>query len=46
MLKKRLRIIFHVKNMNAPYLKKTHSFGIEVPKLVAKAYALDEDNGN
>ena len=41
-LKKRLRITPPVKKMNARYLKKTHRFGIEVPKSVAQVYALDK----
>ena len=44
MLKKRLRITSLVNIRNARYLKKTRKFGIEVPKLVAQAYALDEKN--
>ena len=43
-LKKRSRIISLAKNRNARYVKKTHKFVIEVPKLVAQAYALDENN--
>ena len=43
-LKKRLRIISLVKKRNAQYLKKTHKFGIEVPKSVDQAYALDKNN--
>ncbi len=31
---------------NARYLKKTHKFGIELPKLVAHALELDRQNGN
>ena len=40
-LKKRLRITFLVKKRNNQYLKKTHKFGIEVPKSVTQAYALN-----
>ena len=43
-LKKRLRIISIVKKRNYRYLKKTHKFGIEVPKSVAQTYDLDEKN--
>ena len=43
-LKKRLRIIYLVKKKNTQYLKKTHKFGIEVPKSVVQAYALDKKN--
>ena len=45
-LKKRERIISLVKKRSARYLKKTHKFGIELPKTVAEAYALDKKNGN
>ena len=45
-LKKRLQIISLVKNINACYLKKTDKFGIEVPKLVDQAYAMDKNNGD
>ena len=45
-LKKRLRMIPLAKNRNARYLKKTHKFGIEVPKSIYKAYDLDENNGD
>jgi hypothetical protein len=31
---------------NARYLKKTHKFGIELPKLVAHALEFDRLNGN
>ena len=40
-LKKRDRIISLVKRRNTRYLKRTHKFGIEVPKTVAEALALD-----
>jgi hypothetical protein len=42
-LKKRDRIISAV---NKRYLKRTHKFGIEVPKSVADAMRLDTENGN
>jgi hypothetical protein len=42
-LKKRDRIIAKV---NTRYLKRTHKFGIEVPKSVAHAMRLDVKNGN
>ena len=45
-LKKRFRIIPLIKKRNARYLKKTHTFGIEVHKSVAQAYAIDKKNGN
>ena len=44
--KKMLRITSLVNKRNARYLKETHKFGIEVPKSVAQAYALDKKNGN
>ena len=40
-MKNSLRIISLVKKRNNLYLKKTHNFGIEVPKSVVQAYALD-----
>ena len=46
MLKKRLSIISLVMKIDYCYLKKTPNFGIEVPKSVAQAYALDKNNGN
>ena len=45
-LRKRDRIISAVKQRNAKYLKRTNKFGIEVPKTVAEAIALDENNGD
>jgi hypothetical protein len=45
-LKKRDRIISMVKRRSARYLKRTHKFGIEVPKTVAEARDLDQKNGN
>ena len=46
MLKNRLRIISLIKKRDIRYLKKTHKFGIEVPKSVYQAYALYKNNGN
>ena len=46
MLKKRDRIISLGEKRSARYLKKSYKFGIELPKTVAKAYALDKKNGN
>ena len=43
---KSLQMISLVKKRNACYLNNTHKFGIDVPKLVAQAYAMDEKNGN
>ena len=45
-LKKRLQIISLIKKKNSHYLKKTHNFGIEVPKSFAQEYSLDEKNGD
>ncbi len=46
MLKKRDRIISLVYKRTTHYLKRTHKFGIEVPKTVKEALALDHKNGN
>jgi hypothetical protein len=45
-LKKRDRIISLVKKRNPQLLKKTHKFGIEVPKTVKDALEIDRRNGN
>jgi hypothetical protein len=45
-LKKRDRIISLVRKRTTCYLKRTHKFGIEVPKTVKEALALDRKNGN
>ena len=45
-LKKREWIISLVKQCKAQYHKRTHKFGIELPKSVKDAYALDKKNGN
>ncbi len=45
-LKKHHRIVLMVKQRTARYLKRTHKFGIEVPKTVAEAKDLDQKNGN
>ncbi len=45
-MKKRDRIISLVCKQTTRYLKQTHKFGIEVPKTVKKALALDRTNGN
>ncbi|KAL7530453.1 LOW QUALITY PROTEIN: hypothetical protein ACHAXR_003504 [Thalassiosira sp. AJA248-18] len=45
-LKKRNRIIALLEKCQTRYLKKTMNFGIEVPKTVIEALALDEKNGN
>ncbi len=45
-LKKRDRIISLVQKRTTLYLKRTHKFGIEVPKTLKEALALDHKNGN
>jgi hypothetical protein len=45
-LKKRDRIISLVHKRTTHYLKRTHKFGVEVPKTVKEALALDRKNGN
>jgi hypothetical protein len=45
-LKKRDRIISLVCKRTTRYLKRTHKFGIEVPKTVKEALALDRKNDN
>jgi hypothetical protein len=45
-LKKRDRIISLVCKWTTCYLKRTHKFGIEVPKPVKEALDLDRKNGN
>ncbi len=45
-LKKRNQIISLVCRWTTRYLKRTHKFGIEIPKTVKEALALDRKNGN
>ena len=46
-LKKRERIILAVRRQgNAHYVKRTPKYGIEVPRTVEEAYAIDTKNGN
>ena len=45
-LRKRERIILLVKQCNARYLKQTHKFGVELPKTVPEALAIDRKNKN
>ena len=45
-LRKRESIIALVKKRQTRYLKRTHKFGIELPKTVDNALALDKKNGN
>jgi hypothetical protein len=44
-LKKRDRIVSLVKRRRARYHKRTHKYGIEVPKTVEEAYAIDKATG-
>ena len=46
MLKKRDRIIVSVRKLKTRYLKKSHKFGIELPKTGEQALALDAKNSN
>ncbi len=46
MLKKRDQIISLVCKWTTCYLKRTHKFGLEIPKTVKEALALDRKNGN
>ena len=46
MLKKIDRIIDSIRKQQTRYLKRSHTFGIELPKTVEQAYALDAKNGN
>jgi hypothetical protein len=45
-LKKRDRIISAVAKRSARYLKRTHKFGIEIPRTLKEALELDRQNGN
>ena len=46
LLKKRDRIIASVMRQQTRYLKRCHKFGIELPKTVEEAHALDAKNDN
>ncbi len=46
MLRKHDQIISLVHRRTTRYLKRTHKFGIEIPKTVKEALALDHKNGN
>ena len=46
MLKKRDRIIASIRKQQTRYPKRSHKFGIEHPKTVEEALALDAKNGN
>ena len=45
-IKKRAHIIYLVKKRSARYLKKTHKFGVQVPKSAKHGLELDKNNGN
>ena len=45
-LKERERIIANIRKQQTRYLKRSQKFGIELPKTVEEAYALDAKNGN
>jgi hypothetical protein len=45
-LRKRDRLISLVRKRNPGYLKRTHKFGIELPKTAKEALELDKKNGN
>ena len=45
-MKKRERIIALTKQRNACYMKRTHKFGITIPKTIQEAFDLDRKNGN
>jgi hypothetical protein len=45
-LRKKDRIISLLRKQNPCYLKRTHKFGIELPKAVNEALELDKKNGN
>ncbi len=45
-LSKRDRIISLIKQRSTRYLKRTHKFGIDLPKTVKEALALDHAHGN
>ena len=46
MLKRRDRIIASIRKWQTRYLKRNFQFGIELPKTVEQALALDAKNGN
>ena len=46
MIKKRAHIISLVNKISACYLKKTHKFGVQVPKSAKHALELDKQNSN
>jgi hypothetical protein len=45
-LRKRSRIFSYVRKQNPRYLKRTHKFGIELPKTVKETFEFDKKNGN
>ena len=46
MCPKKERIISSIRKWQTRYLKKSHKFGIELPKTVEQTLALDAKNGN
>ena len=46
MFKKRDRIIVSIMKQQTRYLKRSHKFGVELPKTVEQTLALDAKNGN
>ena len=45
-LKKRNQIFSMVRKCSAQYIKRTHTFGPKLSKIVNEAYTIDEKNGN
>ena len=45
-LKKRNRIVAIISKQQTRYLKRSHKFGIELPKTVEQALTFDAKNGN
>ena len=46
LLKKRVRIIASIREQQTRHFKKSHKFGIKLPKTLEQAYALDTKIGN
>ena len=45
-LRKKDSIIANIRKLQGRFLKKSHNFGIELPKAMEQALALDATNGN
>ena len=45
-LEKRDRIIASIRKWQTRFLKRSHKFGIELPKTIEQTHALDAKNGN